>query len=363
MPRHPLSAALSCVLLLVPAFAPAIAAEPEVAVAKVKWEMPWKQGVVVDYASESLQDEVKDGVRSRSRSTDTTHVRITEANAKGFVQAWTSEGYRYEVLDGASDEAEKRAFMAAFGDTTLEANLDAAGNYAGLRNLDSILPRLRKASEPMLKANIDAELAKISDPKAREAARAKAQENLGAVLDTMMAPKLIEALLSREIANYNGFFGIELEPDQSYELETELPNPMGGAAFPAKLTFSLSISADDPEDLFVTYDMVLDREKTAAIALEIGEKLVGQKATDADKAQLPTVDIHDEGLFVVHRPTGIIEMYEDTRTTSFAKTKKIERNRLRQLNGKHDHVWRDEDEAADGKAEAAPAEPAKPAAS
>ena len=362
MSRHPLSAALSCALLLVPAFVPAVAAEPEVAVAKVKWEMPWKQGVAVDYASEVMHDDFENGVRSRTRSTDTTHVRITEANDEGFVQTWASEGDHYETLDGPSRDAEMRAFINAFGDTTLEANLDAAGNYASMRNLDKILPRLRKASEPMLQVGIDAELAKIKDAKAREEARAKAQENMGPMLDRMLTPRLVEALLSREIANYNGFFGIELEPDQAYEVETELPNPMGGTAFPAKLTFSLSISADDPEDLFVTYDMVVDREKAAAIALEIGEKLVGQKATDKDKAELPAIDIHDEGLFVVHRPTGIIEMYEDTRTTTIGKTKKVERNRLRQLNGKHDHVWRDE-EAADAKPAAEAAKPAAPAAS
>src|SRR5688572_25419348 len=76
MPRHPLAAALACTLLLAPVVLPAFAAEPEIAAAKVKWDMPWKQGMSLQYATEYLSDEKKDGARERSRSTDNTTVRI-----------------------------------------------------------------------------------------------------------------------------------------------------------------------------------------------------------------------------------------------------------------------------------------------
>ena len=343
MPRHPLSAALSCALLFASATLPAFAAEPVVSVAKVKWVMPWKAGVALDYATESLTDETKDGARQRSRSTDVTHMRIKDANDQGFIQSWASDGVRYEVLEGNNDEAERRAFNAQVADLVMEVELNPDGNLIGMHNLDAILPRLRKATEQMARQQAEKEFAKIADPKAREAARAKAEEDLPRVVDRFLSPALVQGLLTRVVSNYNGFFGVEVEPDQSYELALELPNPIGGAPLPAKLTFSMSISEEDAEDLYVAYDVTVDAEKAAAMALKIGEKIADSKATDQDKAALKSLDIQTEGLFVVHRPTGIIEMFEDTQTTVVGTTKKVERNRFRQLNGPHEHTWRDEE--------------------
>ena len=349
MTRHPLAAAFACTLLLAPVVLPAFAAEPEIAAAKVKWDMPWKTGVSLEYATEYLEDETEDGKRSRSRSTDTTTVRIEQAHDKGFVQSWTSKDSKYVVLDGESDEAEVNALNAAMAGVPVEVTLDADGNYAGMHNLDAILPKLRKAMTPIIKAGAEKEVAKMTDAKAR----AEAEKNLGnadAMVDRLFTPAFVEALLTRMISTYNGFVGIELEPDQAYELDTELPNPFGGAPMPAKLTFSLSISGEDPEDLFVAYEMNVDPEKMAAMAIDIGEKLADKKATAEEKAEFKSVELKDEGLFVVHRPTGIIEMFEDTRTTRHGKTEKIERHRMRQLDGAHDHVWRDEAETEDASA-------------
>ena len=359
MPRHPLSAALACTLLLVSAFSPAVAAEPDIAVAKVKWDAPWKPGMVLEYTTEYLSDETQDGVRSRSRSTDTTHVRIEQAIDDGFVQSWTSKDSKYVVLDGPSDEAAINAANAAMAGVPVEVKLNAAGNYAGMHNLDFVMPRLRKAMEPVIQAGVEQELAKITDPKARDEARANTKD-MGVFIDRLFTPAYVEALLTREISTYNGFVGIELEPDQAYELDTELPNPFGGAPLPAKLTFSLSISADDPEDLFVSYEMDVDPEKLAAMAVDLVEKVVDKKAPKEAKAALKSIELRNEGLFVVHRPTGVIEMFEDTRTTRHGKTEKIERHRMRQLNGDHDHVWRDEEDSED---KASTAETAEPAAS
>jgi hypothetical protein len=166
------------------------------------------------------------------------------------------------------------------------------------------------------------------------------------VLQTMFAPAVLEAMISRELQAYNGFVGIELEPDQAYEIETELPNPAGGPGFPAKLTFSLSVSKDDPDDLFVAYDQVVDSKKAVAGVLALGEAMVGAKIDNTGKDKIDTIDIRDEGMFLVHRPTGVIEMFETTRTTKIGDSLKVERSRMRLTNGEHAHTWRDEEEAA-----------------
>jgi len=73
--------------------------------------------------------------------------------------------------------------------------------------------------------------------------------------------------------------------------------------------------------------------------------LSGNKLTEADTRVIAKVDVRDEGFFLVHRITGVIEMMESTRTTKLPDGgEKIERYRMRQIDGAHDHEWREEDE-------------------
>jgi hypothetical protein len=342
MRHRTLALALLCALSVSPAFAD----EPAAEAAKVKWVMPWKAGTSLDYATEQLTTTDKAGAKSRERGTDTTHVRITEATADGYTQSWTSEGARFDVLEGdKSGEVQKRTALAALSGAAIDIRLNAEGQYVGMRNADAIATRLRNAMKPLMLLGTEAQLASIEDTRQREAARVEARRKLDGALDRMLAPAIVEAMLTRQIQDYNGFIGIELEPDQAYELETELPNPTGGPAFPAKLMFSLSVSKDDPEDLFVTWDMAVDPEKAATAALQIGEALAGEKIDNTGKDAIKTVDITDEGIIVVHRPTGVLEMFESTRTTKMTGLVKVERSRMRLTNGEHAHTWRDEEEA------------------
>ncbi|UHQ20169.1 hypothetical protein LVB87_03130 [Lysobacter sp. KIS68-7] len=348
MRLHTLALALLCVLAT-----PAFADEPAQAAPKVKWVLPWKQGVALSYQTEDTATEVKDGATSRTRATDTTHVRIAEASDAGFVQVWSSENGTYDVLEGPpalqAQAIQQRATIAALSGVPLEVKLATDGTYAGVRNLDTLIAKIRAVTAPTLLVAIESQMAQIEDPKAREKARATAKANTDAALDRMLTPAYVEALLTRQIQDYDGFHGLEIEPDQSYEVQTALPNPFGGPAFPAKLTFSMSVSPDDPEDLFVAWDMQIDPEKAAVAALAISEKLAGKKLDNTGKDAVTSLDIADEGLIVVHRPTGVVEMYESTRTTQLpGQLKKVERHRMRLLDGQHEHYWRDEETADAG---------------
>ena len=127
-----------------------------------------------------------------------------------------------------------------------------------------------------------------------------------------------------------------------------MPNPAGGAGIPVTVTFSLSLSEEDPDDMYVVFEQTIDREHGGEAVAAIAESLLGSKLS---AGQSPVdVSVIDQGMFVVHRPTGVPEMFEATRTVKLGDKQKIERLRLRLLNGKHDHQWRpDEDvEAGEG---------------
>lgn len=327
-------------VLSVPAFAADEAAEAP----KVKWVLPWKAGTALTYEMEDLESQEKAAQTTRHRTTSTTHVAIAEANADGFLQTWTFEDSKIELLEG--DEAARQliaqmqASARALEGTALEVKLDRDGMYAGLRNLDTVTKQLREVLEPVMATAGEAELAKIEDAKAREAARAKSRPALQAVMDTLLSPGVVETMVTRRIQDYVGFHGLELEPDQVYEVETELPNPLGGDAFPAKLQFSMSVASDEPDDLYVSYDLVMDPEKTAAAAMDVVKKIAG-KDVEIPKDAIKSVEIGDEGLFVVDRPTGVVEMFETTRTTKTEGMTKVERHRMRLVDNAHGHYWKD----------------------
>jgi len=335
---------LAVALLCAQPFSLAFAAE-EAAAPTVKWVLPWKRDTTLEYAWEDLTTNNL-SKHERTRSTSMATVRITKASKEGFVQTWSWRDSAYVVEEGdKGGEAAMREFAAAMGDVTLEVELDGEGNYARTRNLAEIAPRLRQAMRPMVLAGVEDNLAKISDAAKREEARKTAMPQAEAFVDRMLAPAVLETLLTRNIQWYNGFAGIDIEPDQNYEAKTELASPIGGAPIPVTITFSLSVSEDDPGDLVVVFEQKIDRENGGAAVTAMIEGLLGKTLPKEEKKL--ELSIVDEGLFIVHRPSGVVEMFEASRTVRLGDKNKVERHRLRLTNGEHDHVWRDEQEGSD----------------
>ncbi|WP_197426995.1 hypothetical protein [Noviluteimonas gilva] len=338
--RRTLVVALLCAL---PMLSAAAAEEAAKAPETIKWILPWKDGVSLTYAVESTSNDGTTDTPQSTRMTGTDVVRITESSPEGFLQTWTSSGGKFEIqASNQVAQAQMQAFADALKDLPVAAQLDAAGNFMKLRNMDVIVPRFQSALRPLFKNMLDAELAKITDEKARAKKQAEAMPLLDRITDTITSPAMIEGLIAGNISWYNGFVGIDVEPDAEYGLDVELPNAAGGPPIPARLTYSLSVSPDDPDDLYVVFLQAADSEKAQDALRESANRLVDGKISKEALAEVD-VGIKDEGLFVVHRPTGVVEMFETTRTTTVHGKEKTQRTRMRLLDGDHDHVWKDED--------------------
>ena len=222
--------------------------------------------------------------------------------------------------------------------------LDADGAYRSIRNIDQLSARMRVAMAPVAKASLEAGLQAAPPPQAgsAEERRAQAEAVLKTYLDNITSPKLLEATATRQVRNIAFFNAGGLEDDAWYTLETELPNPTGGANFPAKLEYGLWVSEDDPEDVYIRWTSTIDPVKGAAALADTVRRLFGEGLPLAPEDLPKQVAIEDAGLILVHRPTGMVEMYEDERTTTFGETKNYERTRMRLLDAGHGHEWADE---------------------
>lgn len=337
---------LSLLCLLLPISAQAAQAGPEPVAIKIKLPLPWKQGQVLAFDSERVKTETGPGKREKVVSASKVEVRTIEAGAEGFVQEWRWRDARDEVLEG--DKRVLAAMAPAVkeieaADLPVVVEMDAAGTYQRVRNLDQVGALFRKAMRPVMLSLMTTgfeEASKGQDAATRQQALDKLPAEADALLERTTQPKLLEAMLTRELETLLNFSGAELEDDQSYVLETVLENPTGGAAFPAKLTFGLYVDEDEPEDVYLEWTMTIDPDKGAKAMVDTAERLYGRTFSPEEAKALPErIAVEDKGFIVFERATGLPEMFQNVRTTKFGETANYERNRLRLHGGRHAHEW------------------------
>lgn len=339
--------ALGAVLLL--ALAWPVAAQVEknrapVAVPTVHWVTPWREGMSLRYATEDHDVSVGEGGRESSRTTSIETLRITEAREDGFVQEWSFADTRYQQLEGGEgQEAVMQQMMDSLADVRLEVDLDAAGNYAGLRNIDALAARMRPAMREGFLALFAAGVESAGgegDEATTAAARAQALEFVDGMVERMTDPAILGVLLSRDVAMFNDAFDAELEVDTPYEVDVEIDNPIGGGALPARVSLLVHLGEPGSDDAVLAWTTHMDREKAAEIALRAAGTMYGIDVPEEARRQvMEDMSIIDEGRVLFRVSTGVPEVFESTRTVRAAGELRIERRRMRLLDGDHDHAW------------------------
>ncbi len=314
----------------------------------IKLPLPWKAGQTLRYQNEQVKTATAPGKREKSITASKSDVLTTEAGPAGVVQQWRWNDSSVDVLEGEKIAAGMVAdAMKGIEDVALVIQMDEKGTYQAIRNLDEVAQRMRTALRPVMLTLMTEGLDKASvgvEAGKRAEMLAKAPVETDAFLQRFTAPKLLEAMLTRDIQTLLNFTGAELDDGQSYELDTVLENPTGGAPFPAKLTFGLYVDQNEPEDVYLEWTMEIDPVKGADAIWDTVEKLYGRTFSVAERKELPAqVSIVDKGFIVFERLSGVPEMYENERTTKLGQNANYERNRMRLLEGGHGHEWAEQD--------------------
>lgn len=309
----------------------------------IRWPIPWKAGQALSYETENLEEKTEKGKPLKLRTISSTTITITQASTQGYVQRWTGGTPRVEVLQGdPASAAMMSELYKSLADLAIVVELDKDANYKRIGNIDEISTRMRAALEPALMAGVQDTAPGNPAPDG-----AAMRTRVAQVLDTVTEPRVLENMLGKLVQNYNAFVGIELEDGARYAVDSELENPMGGAALPAKIEFGLYASEDDPNDVFLEWTTNIDPERRAKAAWDIMEKLAGVPIPEAERKKLPDrMEISDEGFVLFNRRSGVIEMYEYQRNVQVKDLRKTERDRMRLVDGDHTHTWK-EDAAAE----------------
>ena len=280
---------------------------------------PWRNGLHLDYASESRLDATDAaGTRERTRVTDTTTVTVVRVG-ESVVQEWTSRNAVFEALEGdPAKAATQRATMAALEGFVLRLTVDADRNVR-LDNLDAVAERLRPVARQVMTRQAEAAVAKMPEAE-REAARARLPSRVEAVLAPVTAPAALDPVIGRQPRAFLAHVGESLEPRRRVVRDIDLPLPDGGTV-PAKLTTQLVPDPAHRNHAIVRWRAVPDRDRAA---------------------QLPAdVVVEDAGFVLIDRRDGVVELFEDTRTVGQGAATRVERQRMRLTSGSHDHAWAD----------------------
>ena len=320
-------------------------APPEV----IEWVAPWREGVALRYATES--DDVSFGAdgKERSRTTAVETIRITAAHDDGFVQEWSFADTRYEQLEGGSEqEALVRQALESVPDLALEVDLDAAGNYVRLRNLDRLVEALRPVLAGIFDQAFQHGLQGAGGFPAGadgDAARAEARENAAAMVERMTRPDVMATFLSRDATAYNDLFGASLQAGVPLDVDVDIESPLGLGRMPARVTLLMRPGTPGSDEATLDWTTRMDREKSAELALAAAERMYGIGVSEEERAQVVAdISIVDTGHARFRRSTGVPLMMETLRSVRAAGERRIERRRMRLLDDPHGHAWPDDGE-------------------
>ena len=283
-----------------------------VAQATITLPVPWKEGMQVRYRSSSSTEKVRGQLHTRVQIQDITELRIAEANAQGFVQVWHSRKPEIATTgDGDQVMAERRmvqAMLKRFANLPLEANIDAEGNYAGLRNWEALAAATREVMLPVMTEQAAArkEL-KGTDP-------AKLRARIEPALATMTTQNAINSALGRQVALYNFFIAPSLERGKPKVYADEIASPFSADVVPSRGTFEITAVDEKAGTITIHWKQGIDPLRGREWAWKMVESLTGVKATSLDTKKLPTaMELSDEATVVIERASGIPRRIEHRR--------------------------------------------------
>jgi len=248
-------------LALVAVCALAFAASP------VTWQTPWRAGDGAQYElTKERVDERAGRPTTRRQTLSTLAVRVLTPTAG---QTGHRLGWRHTLAEpGALAD-----LLREMPEVVLRT--DADGIPEAVENLDAITAGARR---------IAAELTQ----NAPQAASAPA---VAAMVQEMVSPALMQASVLSEGNTLLGYAGVEFTSGKTLEVPQELPNPLGGPAYPA--VTRVRLLEHDPTQRLLRIEAVtsLDPDKARQVLVQTLERMAQRLGKPMPADAITRVDI------------------------------------------------------------------------
>lgn len=292
--------------------------------------MPWSEDLRVAYHSETVQEKRRAGASQRLRTSESLQLEIAEHGPTGTLQVWRTLDPTVEASGDAPGLAQDRALVSAlatrFAGMPFEVELDAKGEFLGLRNWDALGAAMREVMLPALVAGARKrpETASLSD--------AQLRARYAPVLERLSGRDAINAGLGRQAQVYNYFIGAALRPGQTRNYEDSTPSPWSADLIPTRGRFELG--AVDAATATIRWTQDIDAAKALPIVLRNLEA-VGAPAPAASRGAMPPgVRIADRAKVVIDRRSGLPILLEHRREVEFNGATTVSQWTLRRVSAK-----------------------------
>lgn len=301
---------------------------------------PWKVGTALEYDVEQYDETLVDGeLQEATRITDRETIRIVEAlPGGGFVQAWTWNGARYELIAGDPEEfALLRKTYEAMAGVPQVVTLDARGQVDGVRNLAEIQAMMDAKVKPLMAEwaglGMASQLPEGLDEAHRKQLLAvmmqEAEPLIDAMVEEFFAPDRVERLTMDEPMRYNEYTGLALPLGGSRTQPAMVTHRAGKAPLPATVELTLEPHAMDADVAVLRWR----RTPAAGLGAEVAEMLAATLAASLPEGHgevaAAQVTYVDAGWLLVRRATGVIELYESRHEAGYGPVRMVERRRMR----------------------------------
>lgn len=292
--------------------------------------MPWREGLRVAYHSETVQEKRRAGGSQRLRTSEALQLEITEHNETGTLQVWRTLDPSVEASGDSGTLAQDRALVAAlatrFAGMPFEAELNAKGEFQGLRNWEALGAAMREVMLPALVASARKRPETAALPEAELRARYQP------VLERLSGRDATNASLGRQALIYNYFVGAALRPGETRNYEDSTPSPWSADLIPTRGRFELG--AVDAATATIRWTQDIDAAKALPIVLRNLEAVGAPAAAPAPGALPPGVRIADRAKVVMDRRSGLPILLEHRREVEFGGATTVSQWTLRRVSAK-----------------------------
>jgi hypothetical protein len=247
-------------------------------------------------------------------STTVVNVRVLSTAPDRSVVEWALGD---TVLDnpGLAQNPVLAAALQAVRDLRVHLVLNAGGELSGVANRDELVMKLQS----MLEAIMQELAARLSNEQ---------RIAMQGVVAKVLSPDVLIASATREAAIYFGLNGISLAPGEERERTIEQPSPFGGGSIPGVFRARMeSVTADSAS---VTIAASYDRAALSRIA-EALVKQAGAPVPAEALANIPPMDMTDEGTYLFDRKIGLMREVIVRRQVVVGNNRQIDRWEIRLL--------------------------------
>jgi hypothetical protein len=246
--------------------------------------------------------KTKDGTTSSTPG----EIRVLAVKGGGWKLRFVSG--ETALPESLGDEAQESAkqLLERLGQLTIDYSTDADGAIQSIDNRSEV----RRYME------------RVANVLAQDATTAEEKEAFAKTRDLITSDTFIESTLNDNVGLVHYGYGPELAEGRAVNVKTELPNPFGGSAIPAKLRATLVQKTDSAGCARVQYVTTADEKDVAEAFAPAMSKLAGKTVSPS---QLRGVSIKQTIRLTFDPGTGWMTRSEAIKETSTGDKATIEK--------------------------------------